>query len=314
MGHELRHGPKIPKYNQNLAPKLLIPPNRNTSTGSRNPDRNLQRASENRGSLLRSKQMSTIFIAVQCFQCSTMQVKQQRRSGNKWNCAVCNEKQSVQKVFARAPMAKDVRKFVQSFNMSRKYADEQKQVEEIVLVDGVIVDDGQLACSTRKRRSDWSAYLDLEEDRSQSGRGNEPEIGSDFADVEIVTELPEVRASKSKLTCRSSWSEDGSRNGVLEPNFSKRKLMAKDLSSQDEIRNWESPSKWKQSISEDEEKARTKACIMAKIRGPSSSKWSEYITEEDNNGENMATEPSMDILKTMTNDEMVEDDIHPDFK
>lgn len=53
---------------------------------------------------------------------------------------------------------------------------------------------------------------------------------------------------------------------------------------------------------------------MAKIRGPSSSKWSEYITEEDNNGENMATEPSMDILKTMTNDEMVEDDIHPDFK
>lgn len=93
---------------------------------------------------------------------------------------MCNEKQSVQKVFARAPMAKDVRKFVQSFNMSRKYADEQKQVEEIVLVDGVIVDDGQLACSTRKRRSDWSAYLDLEEDRSQSGRGNEPEIGHTF--------------------------------------------------------------------------------------------------------------------------------------
>lgn len=54
---------------------------------------------------------------------------------------------------------------------------------------------------------------------------------------------------------------------------------------------------------------------MAKVKGPS--KWSEYITEEDNsgtrNGENMATEQGMD-LKMMINDEMVEDDIHPDFK
>ncbi|KAF5955260.1 hypothetical protein HYC85_008116 [Camellia sinensis] len=55
--------------------------------------------------------MSTIFIALQCFQCSTMQanlslslslslgirvfdrqVKQKKKSSNKWTCVVCNQK------------------------------------------------------------------------------------------------------------------------------------------------------------------------------------------------------------------------------
>lgn len=82
----------------------------------------------------------------------------------------------------------------------------------------------------------------------------------------------------------------------------------------DEIGNWESPSDT--SKSKDDENVRTKSCILANVRGHS--KWSEYITEESNcgakNGENMAID-EMDILKMMMiNDEMVEDDIHPDFK
>lgn len=48
-----------------------------------------------------------------------MQVKQQKKSGNKWTCVVCNQKQSVRKVFAKGYMAKDLRQFVQSFNMSQ---------------------------------------------------------------------------------------------------------------------------------------------------------------------------------------------------
>ncbi|XP_022939429.1 MRN complex-interacting protein isoform X1 [Cucurbita moschata] len=276
--------------------------------------------------------MSTIFIAVQCFQCSTMQVKQQRRSGNKWICAVCNEKQSVQKVFARAPMAKDVRKFVQSFNMSRKYADEQTKVDEIL--DEEIVDEDQLDFNAkRKRRSDWSEYLDLEEDRSQTGRENERELGSDFADGKFVTELPEEKTRKHCSTSCSSRPEGVEGKRFYRPVFPKRTHIAKNsaiqaskwrkgvreddekvslkakhhLSSKDEIRNWESPS------SKDDESA----CILAKVGGPSS-KWSEYITEDDNcggrKGENMGTEQDMDTLKMITNDEIVEDDIHPDFK
>lgn len=99
---------------------------------------------------------------------------------------MCNEKQSVQKVFARAPMAKDVRKFVQSFNMSRKYADEQTKVDEPL--DGGTVDDDQLECSARReRRSDWSEYLDLEEDRIQSGKENERELGHSFRKCIFIT-------------------------------------------------------------------------------------------------------------------------------
>ncbi|XP_023549686.1 MRN complex-interacting protein isoform X3 [Cucurbita pepo subsp. pepo] len=278
--------------------------------------------------------MSTIFIAVQCFQCSTMQVKQQRRSGNKWICAVCNEKQSVQKVFARAPMAKDVRKFVQSFNMSRKYADEQTKVDEIL--DEEIVDEDQLDFNAkRKRRSDWSEYLDLEEDRSQTGRENERELGSDFTDGKIVTELPEEKTRKHCSTSCSSRPEGGEGKRFYRPVFPKRTHIAKNsaiqaskwrkgvreddekvslkanLSSKDEIRNWESQSdieasKWSKGMSKDDENA----CILAKVGGPSP-KWSEYMTEED---KNMGTEQDMDTLKMIINDEIVEDDIHPDFK
>ncbi|XP_021771514.1 MRN complex-interacting protein-like [Chenopodium quinoa] len=67
---------------------------------------------------------STLFIAVKCCHCSTMQVKQQKKSSNKWNCVVCNQKQSVTKIYAQSYQAKDVRSVVQSFNMSRKLEDE----------------------------------------------------------------------------------------------------------------------------------------------------------------------------------------------
>lgn len=187
-----------------------------------------------------------------------------------------------------------------------------------------------------------------------------------------MTELPEVKTRKSDSTSCSSWSEGGEGDGFYRPIFSKRKHIAKNLSSQvevqnwgspsaihtskwikgddklifskaknlsapfldkkmsknshkigDEIQNWELPSdieasKWSsKGMSKDDENARTKSCILAKARG--SSKWSEYITEEENcgggNGENRAAEEGIDILKMMMiNDEIVEDDIHPDFK
>lgn len=62
---------------------------------------------------------------------------------------VCNQKQSVRKVFAQGYKAKDLRLFVQSFNMSRKVADEEKQE----------VEDGE-EIRGKNKRSDWSEYLD----------------------------------------------------------------------------------------------------------------------------------------------------------
>ncbi|EPS71719.1 hypothetical protein M569_03040, partial [Genlisea aurea] len=107
------------------------------------------------------------FIAVQCFQCSTMQaaclfhyciVKQQKKSSNKWTCVVCNEKQSVCKVFFNALMAKEVRDFVQNFNMSRMLSD-QKDLQQV----GEESSYSDEIRGKRKKRTDWTEYIDDEE-------------------------------------------------------------------------------------------------------------------------------------------------------
>ncbi|KAL4272576.1 hypothetical protein GQ457_13G022690 [Hibiscus cannabinus] len=112
--------------------------------------------------------MSTaIFVALQCCQCSTMQVKQRKKSSNKWTCVVCNQKQSVLKVFAQGPMAKDVRKFVQSFNMSRQLTDQNQPFDPTSEYDIDFDDDdgghSDLLENPKKRRTDWTEYLDSED-------------------------------------------------------------------------------------------------------------------------------------------------------
>ncbi|KAL9665266.1 hypothetical protein QQ045_020681 [Rhodiola kirilowii] len=152
--------------------------------------------------------MAPTFIAVQCFQCLTMQVKMKNRS-NKWSCVVCNEKHSVRKVYAHSSMAKDVRKFVQSFNMSRKSVDHQNLTQDIPLN------------SKRKPMTDWTAYLDSE-DQDDSAEASEGDING----PKIVTELPTVMfkmASFSKRITKaaaaknssqeSSNNDDGRRQG-----------------------------------------------------------------------------------------------------
>ncbi|KAK1554441.1 hypothetical protein Q3G72_012225 [Acer saccharum] len=57
-------------------------------------------------------------------------VKQKKKSSNKWTCVVCNQKQSVRKVFAQGYNAKDLRQYVQSFNMSLKDRPHEEQQEE----------------------------------------------------------------------------------------------------------------------------------------------------------------------------------------
>ncbi|CAM8882832.1 unnamed protein product [Rhodiola kirilowii] len=128
--------------------------------------------------------MASTFIAVQCFQCLTMQVKMKNRS-NKWSCVVCNEKQSVRKVYAHSSMAKDVRKFVQSFNMSRKSVDHQNLTQDIPLN------------SKRKTMTDWTAYLDSE-DRDDEAEASERDINW----PKIVTELPTVMFKKASFSKR----------------------------------------------------------------------------------------------------------------
>lgn len=107
--------------------------------------------------------MQVVFIAVQCCQCSTMQVKQRKKSSNKWICVVCNQKQSVRQVFAQGFMAKDVRKFVQNFNMSRQFSDQQldlAQHQEPQTLDA----EGRFPSNRNSKRTDWTEYLDFEDE------------------------------------------------------------------------------------------------------------------------------------------------------
>lgn len=104
-------------------------------------------------------------------------MKQKKKSSNKWTCVVCNQKQSVRKVFAQGYMAKDLRKFVQSFNMSRKFTDEQDSLRLETPIptshSQTYVSIGFEEDQQRKRRTDWSEYLDPEEEnKKEEDEGN----------------------------------------------------------------------------------------------------------------------------------------------
>ncbi|XP_073051558.1 uncharacterized protein [Primulina eburnea] len=150
--------------------------------------------------------MQTKFIAVQCFQCSTMQVKQAKKSSNKWVCVVCNQKQSVLRVFAEGLMAKNIRQFVQKFNMSRQLSDRKESAleegEDIFEEEGFSVMENQ-----NKKRSDWTEYVEYDQDEcSERFEKYELAKGADyggdtdtFDEAMIVTEMPKPVLKKPKL-------------------------------------------------------------------------------------------------------------------
>ncbi|KAK4390061.1 hypothetical protein Sango_2069400 [Sesamum angolense] len=131
----------------------------------------------------------------------TRSVKQEKKSSKRWSCVVCNEKQSVRKVFAQGSMAKDVRHFVQNFNMSRQLSD-QKQflLEEIETIDSPTDDQKRT-----KKRSDWTEYVDDQEEHCT--KYDEDKKLSEVEEI-VVTEMPKALFKKPKLKGYSS-SGDG---------------------------------------------------------------------------------------------------------
>ncbi|KAJ8620996.1 hypothetical protein MRB53_029525 [Persea americana] len=228
--------------------------------------------------------MSTIFIAVQCFQCFTMQVKQQKKSSNKWVCVICNEKQSVQRIFARGYLAKDVRKFVQAFNSSRQFESGKPSIPSPTTLQNQQVPIEEFPQS--RKRSDWTEYLDTP--KEEEGGGGEEGFVLE-PEVEIVTEFPKEVFEKR--------GREGKKQ-LLKPAFSKRKERPRNP----------------QGDFESEECRRKKAKQV--------SKWSGYL-EEENDGliEMERAEPpnhynswsGSAVSESHYNDQIVEEDIHPDF-
>ncbi|XP_072995293.1 uncharacterized protein [Typha latifolia] len=168
--------------------------------------------------------MSTLFVALQCFQCSTLQVKQQsKKSSSKWVCAVCNQRQPVRRIHARGPLASDLRRYVQSFNMSRG-SDGPDLIPPPYDGSRESGDAWERDCTIRgedrfKKRMDWSEYLDPKEEDGEDGDGKGNEV-----EVHAVTEWPQemfkissqecpARASKPELSKRKRDEESASSRG-----------------------------------------------------------------------------------------------------
>ncbi|CAK7346721.1 unnamed protein product [Dovyalis caffra] len=257
-------------------------------------------------------------------------VKQQKKSSNKWTCVVCNQKQSVRKVFSQGYMAKDLRKFVQSFNMSRKIADEQDYVDqEAALIptseaDHIGLNEGY----QRKRRSDWTEYLDGEEDfnikqEDEEGIGKFGIAGEESGPM-IVTELPKEMFKKSKLKNYDSGPGSGNccDGNLYKPIFSKKNTSKTSMSQDKESRKYQSTktagnSQRSDCMTQVEKEARTSQPTMGKTKA---SKWNDYMTL-DEDGFNFGRERNVgahhqsygDWETLMDDDQKVEDDVHPDF-
>ncbi|OMO79066.1 hypothetical protein COLO4_24577 [Corchorus olitorius] len=166
-------------------------------------------------------------------------VKQKKKSSNKWTCVVCNQKQSVFKVFAQGPMAKDLRNFVETFNMSRKFTDQNQPFDP-----NFEADDGGDPENQRKRRSDWTEYLDPEDDRVAL---QEEERGDDL-EPKIVTELPPKEKFKRPKLNNYESEEDGGHQ-FYKPVFSNRNSRNDLLISQ--VATAKGNSKWRDHITEE---------------------------------------------------------------
>ncbi|KAK7277369.1 hypothetical protein RIF29_18520 [Crotalaria pallida] len=234
------------------------------------------------------------------------QVRQKKKSSNKWSCAVCNQKQSVRKVFAQGFMAKDLRKFVQDFNMSRKSIDDGGEWLVAGTLDPVS-EDGEDAANLTEKKTDWSAYLDRDDHQGEQRHGDD-----DF-EPQVVTELDKGMFKKRRLVGNSTvLGGRGSEKLFKKPHFLNSqeepvKDQGRTLTKTNEVRN-----NYVTSNNLGSQKCKPATSRVA-------SKWNEYVTE-DNGSIELGFEGHSDsgawntsILEAITSDQMVEDDVHPDF-
>ncbi|GAB2213029.1 hypothetical protein Droror1_Dr00021043 [Drosera rotundifolia] len=280
---------------------------------------------------------STLFIAVQCFHCSTMQVKQKKKSSNKWSCAVCGSRQSVTRVHAEGFMARDVRKFVQGFNMRRKIEDDAVLLEldcDRVDCEGEVEEEEK----SMKRRTDWSEYADNEEE--ENGR----EFGGERDEVEAVTEWPEEMMRRQRRKRLSVDGDEGRRSGGdgtsrrnVQCGFEGKNTRQWPLpGSSDNRSTWNGAKNQLQYLKQSQVgQLKAPGPVAA---GKQISKWSTYVTDDDDDFSSGRLEATLkgdccarikentsvndfdlmgrfgsDVSPVDWTDQMVEEDIHPDF-
>ncbi|AEE35229.1 putative MRN complex-interacting protein [Arabidopsis thaliana] len=273
---------------------------------------------------------STLFIALQCYECSTMQVKQKKKSSNKWVCVICNQKQSVKKVFAQGYKAKELRFFVQSFNMSRKVADEEAHAVGDSFPEVYVEGEVNEEVNGTKKRSDWSQYLDFDSVNDRRRLAGEED------DVKIVTEMPSNMFKRPKLNKESNAGGSSSNTGgenkdsneIFKPSFSRRSIKKPDFRSGK--RSSATYVGHISAFSSNEVVTRKKDMEERNLESERvtkpASKWDAYLIDDE--GEHQAP-PRFGVKKALKDDEVggwdravmeinteyqiVDDEVHPDF-
>ncbi|URD93678.1 hypothetical protein MUK42_01531 [Musa troglodytarum] len=254
--------------------------------------------------------MATLFIAVQCCQCSMMQVKQQKKGVNKWVCSVCNQRQSVRRIHTRGHVASDLRSFVQAFNMARADIGSHGSDPVPPRSDGLralsaapeareTVAHGS-PVSTTKKRTDWSKYLDPthEEIDDDDAKEERDQCAVPLESV-LVTKLPPEKSRRSSIpncTRRAQLSAAGTDNCFgFKPSLAKRKRLQAALEESTEMEGGK---------------------VAAALHGKSgSSKWSEYLEEGDIQRLSPRGFGQPDrTRKRLFDDVAVQEEVHPEFQ
>lgn len=97
------------------------------------------------------------YIAVQCFQCHAFQVAQQTKT-NKWNCKICNSKQTIKKIYAISFQAKDIRPIVQDLNLKRNEIEKQRNAQPTEREDDSVID--SYSISSKYENDERTQFID----------------------------------------------------------------------------------------------------------------------------------------------------------
>ncbi|XP_050365432.1 uncharacterized protein LOC126783953 [Argentina anserina] len=237
--------------------------------------------------------MSTIFYAVQCCQCFTMQVKQRKTSSknNKWTCVVCNQKQSARKVFAESPMARDLRPFVQSSNMASQFTHQDQKLHHHE--EHAFFYDVHQCGAQKKRRTDCTEYLDGE--AGQRGDTKQEDDESGGYEPQVVTELPpELLEKPKKNRCFDASGSGDKENGGPYELQNRRPVMSvrnsnKHVLSPEDLEDWRCELTMNKNTSDcsllmlqENKESRSLQVTNATLTG--ASKWNDYVSKDDNDG------------------------------
>ncbi|XP_062219715.1 uncharacterized protein LOC133919346 isoform X2 [Phragmites australis] len=222
---------------------------------------------------------ATLFLALQCVQCATLQVKQQqqKKSSNKWVCVVCNQRQSVLRVHARGYRAADLRRFVQDANMSRGRREFAPLAEAAAAAE-----EERDEIPRGERRMDWSEYLDSPREQRDGWGGVDGDTG-----IEVTTELPQerpkIRPPKAQLGVAGKRPKPSTN-----PTLSKRQRIE------------QVPSPWSATTTAEAQR----------------SKWSKYldpIFSGERNGSESSEQHWTETDQYAATEVVVDEEVHPDF-